>query len=241
MKNYKIGIIDDDNKSVQLLSFYLKEYFSNITVVAVANSFNDGLAMINSTAVDLLFIDIHLNEDLGYELLDVAKTKSAAVIFISSYEKHAINVFKYNPVDYLLKPFSVKELCVAVNRAFEKINANQKVTSNDENKEVVALPVGSLIEMVKVSDIKYAESNGNLTKFYLDNNTAITANKNIGTYEELLGSQYLFRIHKKFMVNLRHIKTIYKTDGFYCQLTDGTTLDVSRRKQEPLQRLLGLK
>ena len=239
MKNYNVGIIDDDDKSVQLLSFYLKEYFNNITITAVANSFNDGLAMMNSTAIDLLFIDIHLNEDLGYELLDVAKTKSAAVIFISAFEKHAINVFKYNPVDYLLKPFSVKELCTAVNRAFEKI----KTSSNYSNKikDVVALPVGNVIEMIKVTDIKYAESNGNLTNFYLDNDKTITANKNIGIYEELLGDEYLFRIHKKFMVNIHHVKTIYKTDGFYCQLTDGTTLDVSRRKQEAFQKKIFLK
>ncbi|MCT4699032.1 LytR/AlgR family response regulator transcription factor [Tenacibaculum haliotis] len=241
LKNYTIGIIDDDKKSIDLLSFYLKEYFPDLKIKATAQSFNEGLSLINSGNLDLIFIDIHLNDDIGYELLDIASTKSAQIIFISSYEKHAIKVFKYNPIDYLLKPFGIKELCTSVNRAIEEIKQKKEDKNEINNQEFIALPVGNLIKMIKINTVKYAESNGNLTKFYLNDNTSLIANKNIGTYEELLGDQNLFRIHKKYIVNLLHVKTIHKSDGFYCELTDGTTLDVSRRKQEPLQKKLLLK
>lgn len=241
MTPYNIGIIDDDDKSIKLLSFYLKEYFPAIEIKATAQTFNEGLSLINSENLDLIFIDIHLNDDLGYELLDIASMKSTEIIFISSYQKHAIKVFKYNPVDYLLKPFEIKALCASVNRAIEKIKSREVVNvPTDKNQEVIALPVGNVIQMIKVADIKYAESNGNLTTFYLNNATTVTANKNIGTYEELLEKQNVIRIHKKYMVNLLHVKTIHKTNGFYCELNDGTTLDVSRRKTRAFTKVVEL-
>lgn len=238
---YTVGIIDDDEKSIALLSYYLNEYFSEIIVKATANTWSDGLSMINKNALDLVFIDIHLNENLGFELLDVATSKTAQIIFISSHEKYALKVFKYNPIDYLLKPFNIKDLCISVNRALEKNRLSKEVTTSDVNQDLIAIPTETIIKMVAISDIKYCESFGNFTKFYLEDATTILANKNIGHYELILSATRFFRIHKKYIVNISHIKTIHKSDGFYCELNDKTTLSVSRRKQEEFQKLLLLK
>ncbi len=240
-EHYVTGIIDDDEKSIQLLSFYLKEYFPEITIKVTANSWNDGLSVINNNELDLIFIDIHLNDDLGFELLDIANSKTAQVIFISSHEKYALKVFKYNPIDYLLKPFNIKDLCASVNRALEKTKTVKELPISDINQNVIAIPTGALIKVVKLSDIKYCESCGNFSKFHLEDTTTILANKNIGHYKLILPASSFFRIHKKFIVNISHIKAIHKSDGFYCELNDKTTLSVSRRKQEEFQKILLLK
>lgn len=240
-QQYIAGIIDDDEKSIKLLSFYLKEYFPQITIKATANSWNDGLSVINNNVLDLIFIDIHLNDDLGFELLDIANSKSAQVIFISSHEKYALKVFKYNPVDYLLKPFNIKDLCASVNRAFKKCQNSKEVPIKDANPNLIAIPVGPIIKMIKLNGIKYFESCGNFSKLYLVDKTTILANKNIGHYESILPENTFFRIHKKYIINISHIKEIYKSDGFYCELNNKTILSVSRRKQEEFQKLLLLK
>lgn len=239
---YVAGIIDDDEKSIKLLSYYLSEYFPEITITATANNWNDGLSIINKIALDLVFIDIHLNENLGFELLDVAPSKTAQIIFISSHEKYALKVFKYNPVDYLLKPFNIKDLCASVNRALEKSKLSKEtaIATPDVNNKIIAIPTGAIVEMIHLDAIKYCESFGNFTKFYLNNATTIVANKNIGHYELILPTHF-FRIHKKYIVNITHIKAIHKSDGFYCEMNDKTTLSVSRRKQEEFQKLIHLK
>ena len=239
---YAAGIIDDDEKSTRLLTHYLNEYFPEITIEVTANTWNDGLLLINKNELDLIFIDIHLNNDLGFELLDVATSKTAQVIFISSYEKYALKVFKYNPIDYLLKPFNIKDLCTSVNRALEKVKTIKEVTISDINKDHVAIATGTLIKLVKLNEIIYCESFGNFSKFHLVDTSTILANKNIGHYESILPNNSFFRIHKKYIVNIPHIKAVHKSDGFYCELYDTTTtLSISRRKQEEFQKALRLK
>jgi len=238
---YAAGVIDDEEKSIKLLSFYLKDYFPEITIKATANSWDEGLSIINNNDLDLIFIDIHLNDDLGFELLDIANLKLAQVIFISSHEKYALKIFKYNPVDYLLKPFSIKDFCTSVNRALERSKKPKGLPVTDSNQDFIALPAGAIIKMIKLSDIRYCESCGNFSKFYLEDATTILANKNIGYYESILPNSSFFRIHKKFIINISHIKAIHKSDGFYCEFNDKTMLSISRRKQEEFQKSLFLK
>ena len=127
----------------------------------------------------------------------------------------------------------------SVDRAIKKVeesNSNQTQT-----KDYIAVSSGKEIVILKNADILFCESEGNYTTFHTKESKKIIALNNIGTFEEKLPKSSFFRIHKKYIVNFNHIKSIYKSDGGYCQLSDDTTLSISRRQHTELQKILLLK
>ena len=105
----------------------------------------------------------------------------------------------------------------------------------------MAIPTSTSIEFIETNDIMYLEADGKYTVFYLENNSSKMVSKNIGEYEKHLPKDLFFRIHHKYIVNLNKIKVINKSDGNYCQLKDGKSLSIAKRRQDELRKFLNLK
>ena len=239
---YAAIIIDDDEQSATMLSFYLEKYCSDIDVVGYVHDFKEAIAFINKEKPDIIFLDIFLNNELGFEILDLISYKDFQIIFISGSSEYAVKMFQYHPVDYLLKPFDVKQLLKAVNKSVKAIKEKNALRGqNKSSKEFLGIHTGEEIKLIKIKDLIFCESRGSQTLFNLIDKKIIMGNKNIGFYEEILPNNVFFRIHKKYIVNFEHVIGISKNKGYLCELSNEQLLPIARRKQEILHKILYIK
>ena len=109
------------------------------------------------------------------------------------------------------------------------------------NEKLIALPLKDKVELFEIKSIMYLEADGKYTTFYfLDENVKVVT-KNIGFYEDKLPQDFFFRIHHKFIVNFKLVSGITTSEGNYCILKNNKSLNISKRKLEPLRRFLNLK
>lgn len=241
MENIETIIIDDSEKNISLLSGYLQKNCPNIIIKATCKNFEESIAIINKIEPDLIFLHVVLNGKTSFELLDIINHGNVHIIFISAYEKYALNAIKYTPIDYLLKPFSIEKLVMAVNRATKRIYKEREGRSTQKSRQFIGIHSGMEIVLVKIKEIMFCKSEASYTSFVIKGAKKIVATKNIGYYEGILPKDRFCRIHHKYIVNLDFIKRIYRSDGYYCQLVNEKVLSISRRRQEKLEVMLHLK
>lgn len=247
MKFYNAIIVEDEESNLQLLKHFILKFCLNINIVGEAKNIEDGIKTINETKPDILFMDICLNNDLVFTILDSVDFSEIEIIFITAHNEFAINAFKYNVIDYILKPISIEELVLATNKAIKRIeeriffeNQFKKNISLENNKSSKYLSISSLdkVDVIKKDEIIFCKSDGRYTTFYLKNNKEIVACKNLGEYELMLGKENFFRVHNSYIVNLDFIVNISKKEGFYCIMSNNALIPVSKRRQESLKNFL---
>lgn len=236
MKTYKVIIIEDDIKSSELLELYIKKYCTNLKITGTAKRVEEAIELVESDNPDILILDIQLHENLGFDLLELVNWKNYQIIFISAHKDYALDSFKYEPIDFLLKPFSIIEFKEAINRAIIRIE--ERAVQKNYRNPFIAVSCGAKIQLLKFENIIYCESNGHYTFFHLLNGEKLMCSNRIGVYEKLLPPHFFLRIHKKYIVNISYVKYIYKSNRYYCELIDGKTLTLARRKQEEIKQLL---
>ena len=108
------------------------------------------------------------------------------------------------------------------------------------SEQLIAISTAKTIEFVMVRDILYLEAEGKYTLFHLTNGDSKVVSKNIGEYEKILPQQVFYRIHHKFIVNLQKVQNINKTEGSYCQLVNGISLTIPKRRHDLLRKFLNI-
>ena len=242
-------IIDDEPKSRDVLKTLLTRFCAEVEVVGMAGSIVEAEQVIKSHNPDLLFLDIEMPGGNGLQLLEKGVTGNADVIFVTSYAHYAIPALRLSAVDYLLKPVEVEELRTAVLRALERQNSkrasNLLVLKENINQapalQKIAIPGIQDVRFVKVGEIVRVEGDSNYSFIYLVGGEKIHSSRTLGDFEELLASQQnFFRIHKTHLVNLEHVVKLIKTEGGYLEMSDGSQVEISRRRKTEVLQLLGL-
>ena len=240
----KTIIIDDEAHIRQTLEKIVTKYCSNINLVATAESVDSGVKTIRKFNPDLILLDIKMNDGTGFDLLKKLEPVDFKVIFITAYDQYAIQAFKFSAVDYLLKPVDPIDLRDAVGRA-EKLHQSDfdtqlktlqenLQTNGSGSKKKIILKTYDNIHLVKVSDINYCESEGSYTTIHLLEAKKIVVSTTLKDYDELLRESGFFRVHKSFLINLRHIKRFEKAEGGYVVLENDCKIPVASRKREDL-------
>jgi two-component system LytT family response regulator len=237
MTKLKTILIDDDLKGLELLKYYLTEFCPEIEIIGAAGSYEESLRLVKSAEPELIFLDIMLNNKTGFDLLETILPINSHIIFMSGHDRFALKAFRYNPLDYLLKPLDIDQLIGAVQRVLDLKAIEQK----GKYEGVLAVNLGNELRVISVYDIIYCEGDNNNTLFYLTNSEKLFTVKTLGWYENRLTHSFFIRIHKKYIINLNQLRSVKKSDGFYCNMSCGTNLSVSRRKQEVLQRSISAK
>ena len=242
MTKTKVIIIDDDEKNIELLSYYILTYCNEIELVGTASDYYNGIILIENSAPDIIFLDILLNDKKGFEILDIINCHSFEVIFISSYEKYAIESFEYEPVDFLLKPLSIEQLKKAVNRAIKRLKEKRTISNETKNIDFVVIPIEQKLKVIKLRNIVYCESSGNYTTFHLNTDQQYLGYRHLGHYEKILPQNTFIRIHRKYLINIDYINYINKSEGFYCSMGNNKIiLSVSKSKREDILKHLQAK
>jgi two-component system LytT family response regulator len=234
-------IIEDDPLLGKNLELMIKEYCPDINIVALVDSGSMAMEVLPALQYDLVFSDIELGDMDAFTLFERIENANQYIIFITGHDEFALNAFKLNTIDYLIKPVRSEELKRAVNRALERIGG----------KNHNALPFGALVAqkggkiLIKSNDelhflspekIIYCEADGAYTRIYLDENTADykLVTTHLKKIEETLPKNIFFRIHDAHIVNCNFIDHI-KYQKRICVLNhnisiERTQLKISERK-----------
>ena len=241
-------IIDDEPNSAETLRLWLT-HIPDIDVVAVCTSAYLGREMLLEKQPDVVFLDIEMPHLSGFDLLASLPAIHFSVIFTTAYDHYAIQAIRFSALDYLLKPVGLDELRQAVDRARQR-KADRQTTqqyrvffenlkNQSQSLNKLTLPTLEGLLFVPISDIIRCESDRNYTHFHLIGAKPVLVSKNLGEFEELLTDYNFFRAHNSHLVNLAHVRRYLRTEGGQLELTDGSVIDVSRRRKDELLTRLG--
>jgi two-component system LytT family response regulator len=248
MKVLDVIIVEDEiavAKSIEaLLSLN-----DNVNVVGIAHQIDDAEKMIKKLNPDLVLLDIKLSPtETGFDLLDRISSLKFKFIFITAFNDYALKAFKYNAVDYILKPIDPEDLDAAIERAGERLiseNPTEQINSlvkfmnsNSFVQKKILFRTAEQIIAVDIDDIIRLESDANYTTVYLNTGKKITVSKSLKEYSDILEERGFFRVHQSHLINLNYFELFEKQDGGYIVLKDGTNIPVSKRKKQLLLNFL---
>lgn len=247
----KAILIDDEQHNVDNLQALLRLYCPQVTVCATAQDAESGKTLLYRHQPDLVFLDIQMPEQTGFDLLRSLPTYDFELIVVTAYDQYALQAMRFAAVDYLLKPVDIGELQVAVDRAMKQRrlkvqnqqleNLVQLLRAQQENEaQRIALPTAKEIRLVNVADITHCESANNYTTFFLNTQEKLLVCKPIYEYDELLTPHGFLRCHQSHLVNKKWIKSWRKDVGDFLVLTDGAEVPVSRGKKDAVKLALNL-
>lgn len=245
-------IIEDEQKSRDVLLTIIAKNCPELAVVGTAGNVAEGVEKIKSLKPDLVFLDITMPDGSGFDLLEQVQGFKFELIFATASNSHAVRAFKYSACDYLLKPIDVEELKSAVARMVKRKsetpdmqNLNfliQQLKRSDDNYQKITLPTGNAYEIVNLKDIVRCEADGSYTYFYLTDKRKLMVSASLKHYEELLPEVDFIRAHHHNLINMNHVVRFLKEDGGYAIMSDGSKIEVSRRKKDQfMERLKNFK
>lgn len=216
----KAVIIEDEHIASKRLAQLVSELAPEIEIVGQLTSVESGLAWFNENALpQLIFLDIQLNDGYGFDILDHLK-QHPPVIFTTAYNEYAIRGFKYNGLDYLLKPIDRNDLHTALQKFLKtqgtatEIWGEQKLEQirnlfQKEYKHRFMVKVGNQYKSFNVEDIAYFKSNEGLIFLYEPNGKSYPIEYTIDQLEDILNPVQFFRINRKFMVSVKAVMEIH--------------------------------
>jgi two-component system, LytTR family, response regulator len=245
----KSVIVDDETQSRIVLRSLLEMFSKEIEVIGEAENVEDAYYLIQSKRPQLVFLDIQMPRGDGFSLLKKYDKIPFHVIFVTSFDKYAINAIKFSALDYLLKPIEVVDLKEAVQKAVKSIEKEQNnevqiinllhtLDSNTIDKKI-AVHAGDCVKFVNSDNILYIESDGSYCNITTTNNEQFVTSKYLKDYEDFFGEKSNFiRIHKSCLLNVNQIKGYNKGEPCIIEMINGQLFEVSRRKkQEVLEKL----
>lgn len=220
----------------------------DLSVVGLAENVKEGVEMIERFQPDLVFLDISMPDGSGFDLLEKVSGHKFELIFATASDQHAIRAIKYSACDYLLKPIDIEELKAAVEKVLAKKRSSpnmenlqfliQHLKRADENFQKITLPTGNAYEIVNIKDIIRCEADGSYTTFYLGDKRKLMISAGLKHYEELLPENDFIRVHHHHLINMNHVVRFLKEDGGYAVMSDGSKIEISRRKKEAFMERL---
>ena len=229
----KTLLVDDEILNLKNLEILLTKNFPEIEILGKFQNVFDAKKFIETTSIDLLFLDISMPIENGFDLLIYFPLRDFQVIFVTAHEDYAIKAIKVGALDYILKPLLLFELREAVAKVKEIYKVDEikiklkKLTLNYEGGKSI----------LDYDEILYLNGIDNITTFYLSKNRKITVAKTLKYFDDILENDF-FRIHKSFIVNVKYITKVLSKESYFIELNEGTQLPVSRRNYKNLNAIL---
>ena len=230
-------IIDDEPAAIDVLKFHL----SSIPFVVLKKTFRDpldALEYLPEHKVDVMFLDINMPKLSGISFPKFLQNPPL-IIFTTAYSEYALESYDLKAIDYLLKPIEFNRLLQAVMKAKQFLEKNISITTSsskispDISKQTIFIKSGSEFHQLFVQNIEYIESDGNYVTFYI-NKRPILARYKISEVLELLPKEYFTRIHRSYIVALKHIVTIKK----HCVVIDNKEIPISSKYREGFLKII---
>jgi DNA-binding LytR/AlgR family response regulator len=208
--------VDDEPLALRQIVSYIEQTPFLQLIGKFTNALEVG-GFLKDNPVDLLFLDIHMSDLNGLEL---AKTlvNPPRIIFTTAYSEYAIEGYKVNAIDYLLKPIEYVDFLLASNKALETINKERQLASEVKKKDdFLFIKSGQQHIRIHFKDIKYLEAQKEYVSINLVNGAPVKTLLRLKNIEDILPKENFMRIHRSFIVNLNHIVTVERNRIIYSQ------------------------
>jgi two-component system LytT family response regulator len=236
----KAIIIDDEQNSIESLQWLIRNYAPEIEIARTFTSAIEALDHLRKDEPDVVFIDVEMEEMNGFELLSSLGKFRFHVIFVTAYNNYALDAFKVNALDYLMKPVDKDDFLISMQRIKNRSNENNNLLQdiirnlkNIENKKIAISNIHGL-ELHDADDLLYCESDINYTNIYFVNGSSVLLSKTLKSIEESLPREIFVRVHNSAIVNIHHVKKIVREGGGYLVLTNGKAITISKSRKEAL-------
>lgn len=231
----RVITIDDEPLALKLLEVYIKR-IPDIQLVASCPSAAAAIPYIKDA--DVLFVDINMPDVTGMEFVRSLQNASSdnrrpLVVFTTAYAQYAVEGFRVNAIDYLVKPFSFEEFSEAVDRVRHMLDLQSRPESDQSRQKTIIFQVGHQKRFVNISDILYIEGMGAYLRVHIFGDDPIVV---LGNFRSIIDADpdRFFRIHKSYAINLGHIRQSGRAS---VTLTDGTTLSIGESYRKAFQDL----
>ena len=241
-------IIDDEKHCSDNLKWQLNKYCPEVEVKAVCENAREGLEKILAIKPGLIFLDVEMPGQSGFDLLESLPEIQFHIIFTTAFNQYALRAIKFGALDYLLKPIDKDELRASVDKFIkneQQVSLHQLTAllshtrkNDDLSFQKIAFPTLHSYELVHLNDIVVCESSSNYTNVRLTSGKTLLVSRTLKEIEELLTMTPFFRVHHSWLVNLQYAIRYVKGDGGYLVLNNDMTIPVSRNKRDDLLKFI---
>jgi len=241
----KTLIVEDNKKSAELLKSYISNLFNDLELIGIANNLNEAVNLIFQERPSLVFLDINLQEESGFDVLKKTNAEEYEIIITTAYSEYTLQAIKNSAIDYILKPYDVEELKNAVNKARKQIELkksphNQQNTQTDKLDDRVFISTTEGLIFIKIDEIVCISADSSYSEFHLVNGSKVVSSKRLSIYEEMLKNRLFVRVHKSYLINLKHVKKYQRGRGGYLCMTNGLIIKVGDSKKDEILKYLVL-
>ncbi len=232
-------IVEDEAAAREALKNYLSKYCPQVEVIGEAQNIKEAVPLLHEMAPQLVFLDVEMPFGNAFDVLEACKDLQFETIFVTAFSEYSLKALNQSAAYYLLKPISIEELIVAVNKVQQHIinnelfNRNKIIVENfretKPEKQQVILPTLEGFEVVKMEEIVRLRGNGNFTDIYLSNGSKKMVCRFLKHFSELLPFPFI-RVHKSHIVNVNFVKSYNK--GGFLTLHDAAEIEVSPTYKE---------
>lgn len=251
MKKFSIIIIDDEPAARETLAEMIKLLYPEATIVGEASDKFSAIELLNSTKADIVLLDIDLGNGTSFDVLDeINKYIKIQPIFTTAFEQYALKAFRYDAIQYLLKPIDIDSLKTAIDRQIALLGTENafsdisKITAAiaaiaDEKRIIISDKDGW--NLITISDILYFEADGSYCKIHVKDKGIVTSSRNLKYNIQLIidknALHHFVKVHRSHVVNKRWIDSYEGGDTNTLTLKNGATVAVALTTKE-LQDLL---
>lgn len=210
--------IDDEPMALRQIKSFV-ERTEQLELVATCHSAIEAQKVIAEQNIDLILVDINMPDLNGLDFVR-SLDRNYYIIFTTAHAEFALDGFKLNAIDYLLKPFNYEEFKKAINKVVSLVDlverchtAESTIAQNEAesaDREFISVKADYKTQLVRISDIVYLESAGEYVRLHIEGSSTITTLFRLKNMETSLPSDSFLRVHRSYIVNLRRISSYTK-------------------------------
>ncbi|MES2763004.1 MAG: LytTR family DNA-binding domain-containing protein [Bacteroidota bacterium] len=234
LQTIKSVIVEDELAAREALKSYIQKYCPQVEIIGEAHNSKDGIKLINEVKPQLVFLDVEMPFGNAFDVLEGCKETVFETIFVTAFSEYSLKALNQSAAYYLLKPVSIEELILAVNKVQQQLqnkellNRNKIIVENYRNEKPetkqIILPTLEGFEVAKIHDIIRLKGNGNFTDIYFKDGSKKMVCRFLKHFDEMLDKPFI-RIHKSHIININYVKSYNK--GGVVTLSDNSEIEIS--------------
>lgn len=239
-------LIDDELHALNVLNELLLKSDFSITILGLYQDIESAIESIKINKPDVVFLDVQMPNYAGYEIVKFFDKIYFDIIFVTAFDKYAINAFELNAIDYILKPIDRKKLSASLQRLNNKIERTNQLKKYQELLETIKtdktykliIPELNNRRIIDIDRIIAIKADGAYSKLFHKDLKTLTVSKNLKFLEKkLLSTGIFFRCHRSWLINLNHVSLFNKTKGIL-MLSNTIEARISRKYYSTLSKAL---
>lgn len=236
-------LVDDESNNIANLKFLLEHDCAGVEIAGTAANATEARTIIAAVNPDVVFLDISMPGENGFELLESLPDRKFQVIFVTAHSEYAMQAIKASAVDYVLKPVNIDNLIAAVSKVQQRLNNKTSLAEdqyllnellrNIKSKEAptkIALPQLGGFTFLDINQIVSLQADSNYTIIHKKDMHKMVVTRTLKDFEDILDSNLFLRVHKSYIINLSCVKEYSTADGGMVKMEDGNVWSVSRRQ-----------